>query len=165
MLDREQYDMAIGSVTDGAKHLIKRGKLQEAASLVITMPDLLWDLTRPGTRMESVDLTDRLSEVEGHNALELWVDVVYGEDGKPMLGYGRGKSKKGHSLETTDSTLMPMIEETLADLGVDLNDLKSQGLASMTDIMRGNTEKLIDDEVAAFSDELDSILDNWTGGG
>lgn len=165
MLDREQYDMAIGSITDGTKQMIQSGRMKEAAALVMTMPDMLWDLTRPNVRMESIDLTPRLSEVEGHNALELWVDVVYGEDGKPMLGYGRGKSKKGMKLETTDSALMPMIEETLSNMGVDFNNLKGQGLASMTDILRGNTEKLIDDEVASFSSELDSILDNWTGGG
>jgi hypothetical protein len=165
MLDREQFGMALSSVTDGITQMVAQGHPKEALALMGTLPSMIWDLTRPDTRMESVDLTPRLSEVDGHNATVLWVDVVYDEHGKPMLGYGRGKSKKGMKLETTDSVLMPMIEETLTEMGVDLNNLKGQGLASMSDILRGNTEKLIDDEVAAFGDELDSILDNWTGGG
>jgi len=173
MLSREDYDEAIQATVVGALALAKHGQINEAAAMMAGISKMCWDLTRPDTYADTVDLTPRLTEMEGltDRIEQLQITVIYDDDSKPLLGYGRGRNADGVVMfgnepdftKSEHEFLDSVLKQALLTMGVDADG--TAGLISIEKLMRGNTEKIIEDEVAAFSSELDSLFDTWTGGG
>ena len=169
MLSQDEYIMCITSMIDGAMQAMQAGHDEVAMSLFQTTITSTWDLTRPDVRMEVVDLTSRLGEIEDapDYVESVAVHVVWAENGEPLMGFGHGLSQKGKNIRTSDvpkrimDAIGVMIDETIKSLGLDPDDDR---LTNLNKLIQTKTEKVIDDEVAEFSSELDSIFETWKGG-
>ena len=169
MLSKDEYIMCITSMIDGAMQAVQAGHDEVAMSLFQTTITSTWDLTRPDVRMEVVDLTSRLGEIEDapDYVESVAVHVVWAGDGEPLMGFGHGLSQKGKNIRTSDvpkrimDAIGVMIDETIKSLGLDPDDDR---LTNLNKLIQTKTEKVIDDEVAEFSSELDSIFETWKGG-
>jgi hypothetical protein len=173
MLNREQYDEAIKATIVGATALARHGNVEAAVSMMVGMSRMCWDLTRPDVTAETLDLTDRMAVMPTltEKVVSLALTVIRDGEGTPILGYGRGLNADNETLFGDEPDLNNeegrfadrLMKEGLKEMGVDPND--NPALVSLQSLLKGNTEKIIEDEVAAFSNELDSLFETWTGGG
>lgn len=168
MLSLDEYQEALTSAIQGA---LDMGPTPQTMAMMAGWPKLCWELTRPDTTCVTVDLTHRLSEYEGLTDFMrgLKVVVIHHDDGSPLMGYATGLMKDGADMFSPNDVenrgqaefLQGVILEELAKLGINID---TPGTINLGDKMKRNTEKTIDDEVAAFSSELDSLLQTWEGG-
>ena len=169
MLSQDEYILCLTSMIDGAMQALMAGHDEVAMVMMKTTITSTWDLTRPDVRMEVVDLTSRLGEIDdAADYIEsVAVHIVWAEDGEPLMGFGHGLSRKGDDIRMSNvperimDAVGVMIDETIKSLGLDPDDDR---LTNLQKLIQAKTEKVIDDEVAEFSSELDSIFETWRGG-
>lgn len=166
-LTRKQYDDALGSFVKGAIEIMAAGRVKESINMAKNIPDLCWELGRPGVIWDETDLTDRLDD-QGRKYIERLVYViVVGDDGKPIVGFGRVYHHDG-SVKTDSENLPHHIGQQVSDIftarendsGYDMSDISS--IQSIIDKSMTNT---IDKQVEEFGKELDDLNKLWSGGG